>query len=70
MLAMKEKNITKERQEHAADERQTKNTSVNTREEDAERNSNRQDKRNMSDINNRARKSYHNDGPGGNYPGF
>jgi len=67
---MKEKNITKERQRHAATERESKGTSVNTREEGLERNSNRQNEKNISDINNRARKSYHNDGPGGNYSGF
>lgn len=71
MLAMKEKDAKTERQEQAVEERQPGNSTINARNDQDRRNDKREEKKmNASHINERARKSYHNDGPGGNYEGF
>jgi hypothetical protein len=71
MLAMEEKDAIKERRDQAVTERQSRNTSIHTKKEPEQR-SERPDekKRNATHVNDRARKSYHNDGPGGNYGGY
>jgi hypothetical protein len=71
MLAMKEKDAAKERPDRTVAERQSENTSINTREEQDQRTERQEQKKmNTTNMNERARKSYHNDGPGGNYAGF
>ena len=70
MLAMKKNVATKERQDQAV-ERQTE-ASGDTREENSERTTRSKDDKTVStkDMDKRARKSYHNDGPGGSYGGY
>ena len=71
MLAMKEKDATRERPNRAVAEDQSENTSINTRAEQEARNDRQDEKKKYTNhMNERARKSYHNDGPGGNYSGF
>ena len=67
---MKNKDAAEERQGRASEGRQSENTSVNTREEHTERNNHPEKDKKIRDIHNRARKSYHNDGPGGSYRGL
>ena len=68
---MKEKNATKERSDPAVAGRQSEDNPVSKRDEPIHRNARQGEKKmHASDMNNRARKSYHNDGPGGNYAGY
>ena len=72
---MKEKDVTTEREDRAVSERQLRNPPVNTREEQGQRSDRQEEKKTSSHninhtIHERARKSYHNDGPGGNYSGY
>ncbi len=57
-------------QGRASESRQSENTSVNNREEDTERANHQEKGKKVKDVHNRARKSYHNDGPGGGYRGL
>ena len=67
---MKNKDAAEERQGRASESRQAENTSVNNREEDTERANHQEKDKKVKDAHNRARKSYHNDGPGGGYRGL
>lgn len=71
MLAMKEKDASSEREEQAAEERQPGNPTIHTRTHQDHRNDKQEEKKmHAGHMHERARKSYHNDGPGGNYDGF
>ena len=67
---MKNKDAAEERQGRALEGRQSENTSVNTRDENTEEHNHQEKDKKVKDLHNRARKSYHNDGPGGGYRGL